>query len=499
MPLTKDYTYDIFISYCHSDNETLFNEVTGWIENFCDNLKPCLLKLTGKKDVAIWWDKDRLKGNTYFDESIETAVESSAILLCLNSHLYLNSDYCKQERELFYNHAKTESGIKIGEDSRILNVLLYNIPYQEWPAEFAGTPGFPFHNERGQPLEMNESEFKETFLSFCDTLVTLLKKFDIQPPQDPPIFDIFFGEVEDDLRDLRKITIDEIKKETITITDKKTNAELKKQKFEIIAGVPPPFEKEKHEEVVNKDLEKVELSVHLLDNVAGRNISEEEPLCYPQRQAELSLLTTKPKLIWVPADMNIETVKEKNYKNFLLDLENNSLPATGYTYVRSLESEVAQQVIDMANKVYDDWQINPGPGQLLIDTHYNDQLFALDVYQKLLNNHIQPIFNPQEGDPKKNDNILNERIRQVSKLIFVYGKISSDWITERIKIAAKLVIEKKYPINKFIVLRLPPHKELNLVNFGQSAIKIDVIDNNSPLQLDQEALEQILKNIKAIA
>jgi len=497
MPLTKDYTYDIFISYCHSDNETLFDEPQGWIENFYTNLKTCLLKLTGKKDIAIWWDEERLKGNTYFDDSIETAIQNSAILICLNSPSYQNSEYCKQERELFYNHAKNGPGIKIGDDSRILNVLLYDIPHQEWPAEFAGTTGFPFHNEKGMPLEMNKSEFKEIFLSFCDTLVTQFVKFDNGPVDPPPIFDIFFGEVEDDLRDLRKITIDEVKKETITITDKKKNTESKKQKFEVIAGIPPPFEKEKHEEVVNKDLEKVELSVHLLDDVAGRNISEEEPLCYPQRQAELSLQTTKPKLIWVPADMNIETVKEKNYKNFLLDLENNSLP--NFKYVRSLKSEVAQQVIDMANKAYDDWQTNPKPGELLIDTHYNDQLFALDLYQKLLNKNIQPSFNPQEGDPKKYDNLLNERLRHVTKLIFIYGKISCDWITERIKSTAKLVIEKRYPINKFIVLRLPPYKDLNLLNFNQTAIKIEVMDNTNSLQIDANLLDQILNSIKAIA
>jgi len=492
MPFSKDHKLDIFISYCHSDNEKQFDEPQGWIENFYHNLEICLLKLTGKKDVAIWWDEKRLQGNTYFDESIATAIKNSAIFLCLSSPSYLNSEYCKQERELFYSHAKNEWGLKIGDQSRILNVLLYNIPFKEFPNEFAGTPGFPFHkpfekDKRGYPFEMNSSEFKETFLSFCETVVKLLQAFGIKPPPveiPPPIFDIYLGDVSDNLKTLRTRTI----------------AELNKNNFATITDIPPPWEKDQHIEEVNKKLEKAEFSIHLLDQVPGRNIQGEETEWYPQKQVELSLLTSKEKLIWVPSDLNIETIEEEKYRTFLHNLENGNIPATGINFIRGVKSEVAKLAIDKANKLKEGWQgLQDGKVSVLIDTHYNDQLYVSELYNNLVENDIQPFINSQEGDPQKNIDILEDRIRQVSKLIFFYGKISRDWVTERMKAAIQLIVENGYPIKDFFVLMLPPHKDGDLLTIKQNAVRINVINNSDAHHLDTNALQQFFNKIKAVS
>jgi hypothetical protein len=492
MPFLKDYKHDIFISYCHSDNEKQFDEPEGWIENFYNNLEVCLLKLTGKKNVTIWWDEERLKGNSYFDDSIATALKNSGIMICLNSPSYLNSDYCKLERELFYNNAKDNRGIKVGDQSRILNVLLYNIPFQEWPNEFSGTSGFAFHrslekDKRGFPFEMNSPEFKETFLSFCDTIVQLLQGFDTKPMAPditPPLFDIFFGDVSDNLQSLRK----------------KTVTELKKNNFTIISDIPPPFKKAEHVDLVNKKLEKAEISVHLLDKVPGRNIDGEESEWYPQKQAELSLLTSKEKLIWVPSDLDIEKIEEEKYKTFLQGLENGTFPATGINFIRGLRSEVAKQVIDKANKVKENWcGLQDGKVSVLIDTHFNDQLYVSELYDNLVKNDIQPFINSQEGDPQKNVNILEDRIRHVSKLIFFYGRISREWVMERMKAAIQLVVQNGYPIKDFFVLMLPPHKEADLLPIKQNAVKINVINNSDALHLDVNSLQQFFNSIKAVS
>jgi len=490
MAYLKDYKHDIFISYCHSDNLKQFDEPLGWVENFYQNLRPSLVKLMGSKKLTIWWDEKGLDGNTLFDDTIADALKHSAILICLNSPSYLNSEYCKKELDLFHKHYKDKTpGINIGNRSRILNVLLYNIPYTEWPPEFGGAAGFPFHDaveedEKGHPFTFNDGKFKNTFLDFCDSVSKLIEEFHelIEKPEPlpPPVFDIFFGEVSDSLRNTRKRTI----------------AELKKQNIEIIPDIPPPFEKDKHEAAVNEKLENAELSVHLLDQFPGKNIDGEDALWYPQKQAELSLLTSKPKFIWVPADLNIETIEEETYRTFLRDLENGNLPATGIKYVRGSKSEVTQQVIDMAKNMQPK---SDGQVSVLLDTHYNDQLYAWELYKGLLENEIQPFINPQEGDPKKNVNMLEERIRQVRKLIFFYGKISHEWVIERMKAAVQLVVENNYPIKEFFVLMLPPHKDPGQLILEQKAIRINVINNSDTPQLDPNVLQQFFKSIKAVS
>ncbi len=54
-------------------------------------------------EVKIWWDNKRLDGSKLFDESIKEGIEKSAVIVCLTSPAYLNSDYCCKELELFYN------------------------------------------------------------------------------------------------------------------------------------------------------------------------------------------------------------------------------------------------------------------------------------------------------------------------------------------------------------------------------------------------------------
>ena len=95
-----------------------------------------LAKRFGRMDmVKFWWDSKKLDGSVLFDRSIEQGIKKSAIMICLNSPGYLKSDYCKKELDTFYKKAQTEkTGLIVANRSRILNVLLNNIPFNQWPA-----------------------------------------------------------------------------------------------------------------------------------------------------------------------------------------------------------------------------------------------------------------------------------------------------------------------------------------------------------------------------
>ncbi len=126
MALIPGYEYDIFISYAHVDNAMFPGQTAGWIEQFYTNLNLLLAQRFGRMDmVKIWWDSKKLDGSTDFDDSISSGIEKSAIMICLNSPVYLASAYCKQELDLFYKKASAEkTGLKIADRSRIINVLL---------------------------------------------------------------------------------------------------------------------------------------------------------------------------------------------------------------------------------------------------------------------------------------------------------------------------------------------------------------------------------------
>ncbi|MBF8248527.1 MAG: hypothetical protein HW374_1327, partial [Bacteroidetes bacterium] len=143
-----------------------------------------LAKRFGRLDmVKIWWDNKKLDGSKLFDHSIEEGIKKSAIMICLNSPGYLASDYCKQELDTFYKKAQAEkTGLKVADRSRIINVLLNNIPFKEWPKELSGTTGFPFHDAKeaedfGDTVDTLSTEFRTQMQKVRDAVWNLLIDF----------------------------------------------------------------------------------------------------------------------------------------------------------------------------------------------------------------------------------------------------------------------------------------------------------------------------------
>ena len=501
MAYIKNFTYDIFISYAHVDNIPTSYENLGWIEKFYKDLDTLLTRRIGRPNVIkVWWDNRKLDGSVLFDESIEEGIRQSAILVCLHSPSYTASDYCKKELDLFYNKAKQEPyGLKVTNRSRLLNVLLYNIPHIDWPAALSGTTGFAFHDGKdaddfGDPLDTSSPEFKNQLQNLRDAIIKLVNDFPkedhtaILQPEFKEVekkkegFTIYMAEVADTLRTVRKRTI----------------TELEKKGYNVVCGVPPPDEAAAHEQRVKEELKNANLAVHLLDQYPGREIEGTQDMWYPQKQTELGLQFAKSQLIWVPAEMSITEIEEEKYKSFLHNLEDGKASVKNFEYIRGAKSTLSQEITDLAEQIKLQQQKGTAKEKIsvLLDTHFNDQIYALDLSKTLLENQIQPFINPQEDDPRTNINILAERIRQVSKLIFFYGQVSRDWVLERMSAALQLIITNNYPVDDFFIYLAPPHKDPNDISLRQRFLKVSVVDSSNNARLDDISLQQFLKNLK---
>jgi hypothetical protein len=472
MAYIPNYTYDIFISYAHLNNQKKPWQSAGWIEQFYKGLSLLL---------------DELDGSKLFDQSIEEGINKTAIIVCLTSPGYLRSDYCLKELELFYSKAQKETvGLKVGDRSRILHVLLNNIPHTSWPKELSGTSGFHFHTEAdneelGETLEIEAPAFKDQLQNLRDAIVKLINEF---PKEKPPIrgeedevnekidnaFTIYIGEVADSLRPTRKRII----------------TELEKKGFKIVCGIPPPHEADAHIQKVKEELEKAPLAVHLLDLFPGSPIIGNANIGYPQKQTELSFKYTKRQLIWVPKELELAEIEDEQYKQFVEGLENGR-PNSAYEFIRGTKSTLAQQIADFADQLKKEQQAPIHDRvAILLDTHFKDQSYAFDVGKILLENDIQPYINPQEDDPRKNINLLADRISLVNKLIFFYGSVSIDWVRERMAAALQLIVTNNLSIEDFYIFLAPPQKDPNEISLKQKLIKVNVINSS----------DQLIKNIK---
>ena len=188
MAYTSGYEYDIFISYAHDDNVGMPPNEAGWITQFCEYLNIWLVKKRGLKGLNIWFDA-KLKGNTAFDQAIKDKVSKSALFFVLHSKNYQHSNYCHQELNWFLEESKKQpNGVMVGDDSRLVNILINNIPHQDWQKELAGTSGFVLHNAKthedfGYPTLLEDAAFNQQVEKLVDATASIL---DAMPkPQRP--------------------------------------------------------------------------------------------------------------------------------------------------------------------------------------------------------------------------------------------------------------------------------------------------------------------------
>jgi hypothetical protein len=498
MALISGFEYDIFISYAHVDNHTISSQKNGWILKFYEHLKQMLDRRYGRMDVLkIWWDDKKLDGTKLFDDSIRDGIEKSALLICLNSPGYTQSRYCRQELDLFHQKCGNEKpGLKVGDRSRIVHILLNNIAYEEWPDELSGTTGFPFHDARerddfGDPTDIGSKKFINQMRDLRDALWGLISEFrgikengQTELAGGEKKYTIFMGEVPDTLRSHRT----------------RVTTELVKKGYHIISGIPPPLEANAHKKTVDEAMQKADMAVHLLDMYPGREIIGDTKNWYPQKQTEICLDLPKPQMIWMPSTLDSGTIEEEAYRNFVRQLETGNRTKKDYEFVQSSKSTLTQEIDDFAQQLIAAKTPQNRNGALLpvlLDTHIHDQSYAFDLGKVLLEHQIQPFINPQEDDPRKNISLLGDRMGMVKKMIFLYGKVSKEWVLERMSAALQLIITRNYPVEDFFVYMAPPNKKAEDLSLRQKFLKINVVDNSHDQVLNESVIDKFMADLKS--
>ena len=496
MAYIPGFENDIFISYAHVDNLTTGDE-PGWISGFHKHLEIALAQRIGRMGlVKIWRDK-KLEGDQLFDQTISQSLNKSALFLAVTSNGYLASEYCIEELKAFNEKARSEPhGLQVGDRSRIYAVLINNIPHTQRPREFGRISGHPLHNaedaeDLGKPSDQSEKLFKKQLWNLVDSLYHMLRAFQETPataapaesPDAPPPSEdhgpaVFFADVSDSLRSTRKRLINELERKNI----------------EVVAGMPPPYEARAHEDAFKTAARKSVLSVHLLDQFAGREIDGQANVSYPQKQAEIAREIQAPQLIWVPRDLEVQTVEEENYRAFLNQLENGVRQEARYDFVRGTAAHLGPQILEKLKQLSEQAPIEGEPRAVLLDTHIKDQLYALELGRYFVENNIQPYINPQEDDPNKNIDILEARLKQVNVLMILFGSVNAAWVRQRLGAALQLSIVQALAIKAFCVMVVPPFKKPEELNFNLGPIPIQLIDNSQGA-LNPEMLAPVLDSI----
>ena len=121
---------------------------------------------------------------------------------------------------------------------------------------------------------------------------------------------------------------------------------------------------------------------------------------------------------------------------------------------------------------------------VLLDTHIKDQLVAFQMSQFLFEKNIQPYINPEDDDPVRNIQFLQERLKQVEALIIFFGQVGVEWVRARLAEAIKIVVTGGYPIKAFFVYLAPPETQKDALNFEQPFLNLHLLGNRKGFNPD---------------
>ena len=436
--LSPKFENDIFLSYARVDNACAF-EGEGWVSTFRKLLEIELSKLLGRGGVLkIWMDVRQLDGNQYFDDEIRNQIRASGVFLALTSRGYIHPEsYCRNELAEFYRYAQqTPETLRIGTRSRIVNALLYNIHHNDWPTEYNGLGAAKLYDisetDLGDPSSIEGELFESQVKELARELYKLLEDFkkNITGPAPPPPIPtddqrpkvdprVFLADTTESLSDLRASIV---------------NA-LKKEGYETFPRTPPPYLAADHDQLASGRISKADLAIHLFDGSAGEKyINGDGGKTFLQRQAELGLEHAKSQLIWVPpkALVDIPSIKDDGYRNFLSGLENGERDKGKYTFLREPASSVPEEIIKKLKEIHSTKRSNGVSESALVEMHRKDQLHALELYPVLVDKDLQTFINPDDDDPSRNYDTFQRLVSQISVLIIIFGTVASDWVRERL-------------------------------------------------------------------
>jgi TIR domain len=99
MGYVPGYENDVFISYEHVDNEPILPDKPGWVDFFEDLLRK-RVKARLRGEIQFFRDQ-QLRLYRKFSDQLTEKLACSAVLICIPSPNYVESDWCLWELEQF--------------------------------------------------------------------------------------------------------------------------------------------------------------------------------------------------------------------------------------------------------------------------------------------------------------------------------------------------------------------------------------------------------------
>jgi hypothetical protein len=233
--------------------------------------------------------------------------------------------------------------------------------------------------------------------------------------------------------------------DTLRPTHRKLSKELKAAGIYVIDSIPPPYEAEEHEKEVRKLVRSADLCIHLLGESPGEAYDENDELnTYPVEQLRLGLESAHSQLVLVPSEIDIKSIANSRYREYVENLWVRPREAGRFELVRAGRQQLTDEVMTKLSKLKQARlaalsEDDPGGDMscAFVDAHRSDLTYA-QALERFLSEHNIDVTS------KTSSNTSAAKMAQFEMLlssfplyIVVSGNADQGWVENRCTAAIK--------------------------------------------------------------
>ncbi|RZL95414.1 MAG: toll/interleukin-1 receptor domain-containing protein [Variovorax sp.] len=344
----------IFLSYCHRDDEPYGPQNRRWVEEFEKALRESIGQRIGPGRVELWRDKRRLAGNEMFDDEIERQLDRSAIFVTVLSQHYLSSAYCRKEFQTFGRNHLAKGDLRVDHLSRIVKVyrraidradLSRFVDLPELIPEVDKNVGFElfYKDDSGIDRDVLLDPGKAgLYWQRADDIAHAIKRMLDAAPRAAPAAGqaadaaqataVYLARTSSDMKERREAL----------------QRELEDRGYRVLPEQQLPEDAEGYTASVRAALQEASLSVHLIGARYG-SIPDGADKSGVVLQAELALAHgTKAlrSILWSPPELTLDSLGEERQHEFVEQLEQAEFERQRAEFVRSSLEQLKSLVVE---------------------------------------------------------------------------------------------------------------------------------------------------------
>jgi hypothetical protein len=477
MAYTRGFENDIFVSFAHQDNST------GWVTSFHEQLRDRFSQLLGRKvpPVVIWRDP-RLDPTDLITPEILGQLRKTAALLSVITPHCLESAWCADERSKFQFYAALNGGLRIGNSTRMLNVIKTPLSDDSHRGLF-GALDCDFYLRDAQSGRFSEYDpsdprFHEQINLLAQSLVDFFKRLNDRPAAKLRNA-VFVALAPPDTRDTRNKIVQELEALDFVVLPPEGFVSVEKTGFRT---------------AIEDCLSNSRLAIHFAGSSAGI-VPEGEKLPLTTLQFEVAVKHDLPRIVWIepnmPTSASFRGVLDSSERRGteILDNESQGIADLKRVIVSMLSNTQPPQPDDSKLNIYllCDAVDHPAPPERTPNLSKQIHEFltkkGYTVWLPLLG-----VKNEQE----RNDD-HTQTLEMSDAVLVMWGETDEAWFRKRARELVSIEAKRAHrPLRARALLLAPPPSSKDQYR-GFLDVAIDLVGGFSPDKL--EPFERLLRPV----